>query len=217
MNQRALTWALWSLCACGTPVADTVPVEVAPVEVAVQTMAGEVTPDELPDMSLYLADLPIVDQADQTDMFDRYAGHPVITTMFYATCTHTCPILLQKILAFEDSLPAEIREEVRVLVVSFEQDDAATLLDVAERHGIDTTRWTLARTDPGRVRELAALLDVTYRRNPEGGFNHTSGFTVLDSTGVIRAQIEDMNAPTAPLLEALKVISAGSPAVPPID
>lgn len=174
-----------------------------------------VAPDELPDLSLYLADLPIVDQDGKTDTYGRYAGHPVIAGMFYATCTHTCPLLIQQIQRFEDSLPPDLHEDVRVLMVSFAQDDPATLMDVVERHGLDTRRWTLARTDPERVRELAMLLDVTYRRNPDEGFNHTSGFTVIDGQGVIQAQIPDMNAATDPLLAALHRLAAAPSAQAP--
>lgn len=183
------------------------PTAPAPEAPAPAEPPAPVLPSELPDTSLYQAGFTIVDQDGQASGLDRHLGHPVVAGMFYATCEHTCPVLLETIRAFVDGLPPELKDDVRVLMVSFAQDDPATLSQVMERHGFDRSRWTLARTEPERVRELAMLLDVTYRRSPDGGFNHTSGFTVLDGTGVVRAQIPDMNASTEPLRDALEQIA----------
>jgi len=182
---------LWMLTACGEPpeVVPAAPVAASPVE--------------LPADSLYTLDLPLYDQAGGTAGYDRYRGHPVVVGMFYATCNHTCPMLIQNMQAFVDSLPEGAREDTRVILVSFDQDDPAMLEEVVARHKLPVSQWTLARTDPDRVRELAMLLDVSYRKNPEEGYNHTSGFAVLDRQGVMQAQIGNMTDAKAPLAKAI--------------
>ncbi len=201
---RLLMLALW-LGACGQQ-ADPVPAA-APAPAPVLAQAA---PASVLDMSLYQLDVPLFDQAGRTTSLRDQAGHPVVVAMFYATCKHTCPTLIQRILAFEDSVDPKLRDDLRVLLISFAQDSPDVLMDVVERHGLDTSRWTLTRTEPERVRELAALLDVTFRTNPEGGFNHSSGFTLVDAEGVIRAQLDDMNADPTPLHEALAALSGAA-------
>jgi protein SCO1 len=50
---------------------------------------------------------------------------------------------------------------------------------------MDPARWTLLRGDPEATLELAVLLGVRYRRDPQGGFAHSNLMTVLNKQGEI--------------------------------
>jgi protein SCO1 len=91
-------------------------------------------------------------------------------------------------------------------MVSFDarRDDPATLRAQAEKRKIDTTRWTLARTDAANVRKLAAILGIQYRQLDDGEFNHSSVLILLDGKGRIVARSEVMGKTDPEFVAAIK-------------
>lgn len=69
-----------------------------------------------------------------------------------------------------------------------ERDDVAAVHRLAEARKLDSRHWTLARTKPGETRQLAALLNLQYRKLPDGDFNHSSELILLDRDGRIAAR-----------------------------
>ena len=145
---------------------------------------------DLPETSIYNLDVNITDQDGAVQSLDTYRGHPVVISMFYATCPNVCPILISTIQMMERKLPADELSKLRVLLVSVdpENDTPQVLQQVALRHHIDTDRWKLTRATPQDVRKIAAVLSVKYRKLPDGEFNHTSILTLVDGEGVVQAQ-----------------------------
>jgi protein SCO1/2 len=160
----------------------------------------------VPGDSVYQLDLELTNQAGERVPFAVHRGHPVLISMFYATCPSACPMLIKDIQAIEASLTPEERASLRVLLVSLDPntDTPAELQKVVVTHGLDTTRWTLAATAPDRVRDVAAVLGVTWRVMGPGNINHTSGVTLLDGEGRRRAAIDGLKQDPAPLLAALR-------------
>ena len=69
---------------------------------------------------------------------------------------------------------------------------------------LDSSRWTLARTDAASVRKIAAVLGIQYRRLPDGGYNHSSIVTLLTPEGEIAMQSSVLGSADADLLAALQ-------------
>ena len=87
-----------------------------------------------------------------------------------------------------------------------EHDSVQSLTELARTRRIDLARWTLARTDAATVRRIAAVLNVQYRRLPDGGFNHSSVLTLLSPQGRIVRQSTVLARADGSLLEALSGI-----------
>lgn len=176
----------------------------SPAPDATQPPSAPLT-DALPADSLYTINIPLETATGATVRLDTYRGHPTLISMFYASCPTACPMLVKDIQAIEDKLDPAARANLRVLLVSLDpsNDDAVMLAEAADRYGIDTDRWTLARTAPEHVRTLAALLSVQYRDLPNGEMNHSSILTALDEQGRIQAQMEGLGRDPGPLLNAL--------------
>lgn len=140
--------------------------------------------------SLYQLEARLTDQSGKAIGFDVHRGHPVIVTMFYASCPAACPLLIDTIRAIERGLDAEHRADLRVLMITVdpEHDTPAVLAELAKSRRLDTARWTLATTDETTVRRIAALLSIQYRRLPDGNYNHSSVITVLSPDGGILRQ-----------------------------
>ena len=121
-------------------------------------------------------------------------GHPQLVAMFYSSCQYMCPLIVDAGKGVDKSLTANERAKLRVLMISIDpaRDSPAALTALASNRHLETSRWTLARTDATTVRKTAALLGVRYRRLDDGEFNHSSAWVLLDAQGRILARTEKM-------------------------
>jgi len=156
--------------------------------------------------SIYQFEAALTDQDGKRQGLDLYRGHPVLITMFYASCPAACPLIIDTLRATEKDLTPAQRADLRVLLVSIDpdRDSPAALRALADQRHIDTTRWTLARTDTATVRTLAALLNVQYRQLPSGEFNHSPVITLLSPAGEIETTSLKLGTPDAQLLTRLR-------------
>ena len=165
----------------------------------------------LPADSVYRVDDPLTDQAGRRFTLADGRGRPRVVTMFYTSCQYMCPLIVDSAKGVDRSLTAAEREGIRYLLVSIDpaRDDVAKLKATATERGLDGTRWTLARTEPGSVRRLAAVLGVRYRDLADGEFNHTSSLVLLDGDGRVLARTEQMGAKPDPAFVAAVKAAVG--------
>lgn len=160
--------------------------------------------------SLYPVTATLHDEHGATVGVDVFRGHPVVVSMFYGSCPVACPMIVSHVKQIEAELPPATRSDLRVLLVSFdgENDTPAALANIAVARGLDTSRWTLASGSDGDVRQIAAVLGVSYRKMGGGGFAHDSVLTVLDREGRTVARTDDPNPDLAPLRDAVVAVAA---------
>lgn len=156
--------------------------------------------------SVYEVSAALVDQRGQPAALDVFRGHPVLISMFFASCRDTCPLLIADIQRIERELPPRIRANLRVVLVSFdpERDTPEVLQALARARGVDESRWRFLRGPDDSVREIAAVLGIKYRRLPDGNFNHSSLITLLDPSGIVQARVEGIAQPHADLVKRLR-------------
>lgn len=157
-----------------------------------------------PSTSIYQLEAKLENQAGVKHGLDVYEGHPVLVTMFYSSCGHTCPLLIDTMRTIERTLPDA--KNLRVLLISFdpERDTQTVLAKLAKDRRIDTSRWTLARGDAATARKIAAVLNIQYKQLPDGEFNHSNVITVLKPNGEIAAQSSSLGKADAALIKALR-------------
>ena len=107
-----------------------------------------------PPTSIYQLDAALTDQDGRARGLDVYRGHPVLVTMFYGSCPASCPLIIDTLRATEKDLTPAHRADLRVLMISIDpaRDTPEALKALAGQRRIDTSRWTLARTDAATVR-----------------------------------------------------------------
>ena len=144
----------------------------------------------VPSDSIYQLPIRLTDQLGQTRALDALRGRPVLATMFYTSCQMVCPMIVEAIRANEQQLTVAEREQLAVLMVSFDpaRDTVAVLKATADQRGLAAPHWTLARCDAQSVRRMAAVLGIQYRQLPDGEFNHSSTILLLDREGRIAAR-----------------------------
>jgi len=161
--------------------------------------------DSDPPASLYHLDVALTDQSGQARGLDLYRGHPVLVTMFYASCKATCPLIVDTLRATERALTPGQRKELRVLMISIDpaRDTPQALQQLATERHIDTTRWTLVQADENAVRGIAALLNVQYRKLPGGEFSHSTVVALLSPQGEVLASSGKLGGADPALLAKL--------------
>ncbi len=172
-------------------------------------IAGSV--DSLPGDSVYQLSIPMLDQDAKAFDFSSLRGRPRLITMFYTSCPYMCPLIIDTVRLTERELDESQRVKLSVVLVSFDakRDDPPTLKAQVDKRKIDTSRWTLARTDAANVRKLAAILGIQYRQLDDGEFNHSSVLILLDADGRIAARSETMGKTDPEFVSAIKRVLGG--------
>ena len=167
------------------------------------TATANVTASE---QSIYQLKAELTDQSGATQPFDLYRGQPTLVTMFYGSCPGVCPLLFETMQYMERSLDEKQRSRLRVLMISIDpdRDTPDALTSLAHDHHVDLKRWTLARTDAREVRKIAAVLNIQYRRLPNGDFNHSSVITLLDTEGRAITNTNHLGKPDSEFMTALQ-------------
>jgi protein SCO1/2 len=162
--------------------------------------------NSLPPTSVYQLQVSLENQSAKSTGLDVYKGHPVLVTMFYASCPHVCPMLVSTIKLTESKLSAAERADLRVLAISIdpERDTPEKLWDTLERHSVDTSRWSMARPKPADVRSIAGVFGIKYKKLPDGAFNHSTKIVLLDRDGVEIASTDQLGRVDESFLQAIK-------------
>jgi protein SCO1 len=156
--------------------------------------------------SVYQLDVALTNQSGEQHRIDKHRGHPVLVTMFYGSCPMACPLLIDTMRSIERTASPAQRAEMRFLLISIDpdRDTVANLNALASNRRLDTSRWTLARTNATNVRKIAAVLGIQYRHLPDGGYNHSSIVTLLTPEGEIAYQSSVLGSTDPELLAALQ-------------
>ena len=165
----------------------------------------------LPGDSVYLLEDAFSDQSGKPFTLAERRGKPQVVAMFYTSCRYVCPLIVDSAKGVEHALSPAEREHLGILLVSLDpmRDDTAQLASVARKRKLDPSRWTLARTEAGTVRRVAALLGVRYRALADGEFNHSSALVLVDSEGRVVARTERLGpVPDPAFLAAVKAALA---------
>ena len=154
--------------------------------------------------SLYQLPLHFQDDHGNSVTFSALAGKPVVVAMFFASCPSVCPALVGELKSMQERLPPSVRSVTRFVLVSFdsEHDQPAVLAAYRASHHLDSN-WVLLHGDDHTVRQLAALLGVSYQRQPSGMFRHTTIATVLNAQGDVIAVRPGLGGSLRNLADAL--------------
>lgn len=137
------------------------------------------------------------DASDRPVTLASLKGGPVVLSMFYATCRHTCPLLVHDIKRLEAALAPKERAALKVLLVSLdpERDSGDALRQAMEKYQLDPARWLLVRSPPEDIRTLAAVLGIKYKGMPDGEIAHSTVIAVLDPEGRVAHRLVGLQQP----------------------
>ncbi len=137
--------------------------------------------------SLYNLNSDWITQDGNTVKLSQALGKVQLLAMVYTSCAYACPRIVADMLALDELIPTNYNDELVFTLVSFdpEHDTPAKLKSFASEHKLDLDRWTLLHGDPDDILELAAVLDVKYKKTTATDYAHSSIVSVINKNGEI--------------------------------
>ncbi len=167
----------------------------------------------LPTDSIYQLAVPLTDQDGRSFALDSRRGQPMLVSMFYTSCQFVCPMLIDAMRDTTAKLNETERARLNVLMVSFDpaRDSVAVLKKTADERALDTRHWSLARTEAGPTRKLAAVLGIQYRAIAGGDYNHTTALILIDAEGRIVGRSTKLGNADPAFVKLVRATLQGAP------
>ncbi|RAU21215.1 SCO family protein [Paramagnetospirillum kuznetsovii] len=153
----------------------------------------------------------LTDQDGKPVDLSAYRGKPVVVSMVYTACDHTCPITTQtvakSVAAARKALGADA---FQVVTIGFDtvRDTPDALRIYAKQQGISLDGWSFLAGGADVMEKLAADLGFTWFVTSRG-FDHIAQTTVIDGEGRIYRQVYGENFEIPLLVEPLKDVVLG--------
>jgi protein SCO1 len=152
----------------------------------------------------------LVDQDGNQVTSADMVGHVTLLTSVYASCPHTCPLILTEAKAAMAAMDPALAQDVQILAVTMDpaNDGPEAMGALGAMHGLTTPQYKLLSGDVEPVEALLDKLGVARQRDPETGvITHVNLFVLVDRTGRIAYRIALGTQDGAWLKDALEVLS----------
>ena len=169
--------------------------------------AGPAKP--LPGLSVYNLSSKWTTQDGQAVALESLRGRPMVVAMIYLSCPDVCPLIAENMQQIEAALPKPLAGKIGFALFSFDgaRDTPDKLKLYGKARGLDFKRWTLFRSDESAARDLAAALDVTFRKREDGEFDHSIVIALLDADGVVVYRQIGLQKDTRPFIARITSIA----------
>lgn len=169
-----------------------------------ETVESGSKPAPLDESSLYQLTSNWHSHLGDTVQLADLRGRQVVMAMVFTHCPFACPRIVADMQQIEQQVPADKREEVLFVLVSFdtERDQPERLREFAREMELGDN-WLLLHGGEMEVRELSMLLGVSYKQQSGGDFAHSNLITLLDTQGTQLAAVEGLGASAKPILEKI--------------
>jgi protein SCO1/2 len=158
-----------------------------------------------------LADVQLLDTAGNPVSLSSYRGRPLVISLIYTSCYHTCPALTRSLAQVTRVAREALGEDsFSVITVGFDTpvDTPARMTAYAAEQGIALPHWDFLAADAAQMRQLTENLGFIYFPSPKG-FDHLAQLTLVDADGVIHRQIYGDTFQPPQLVEPLKALIYG--------
>ena len=130
--------------------------------------------------------IELIDQLGQPFSLEEQRGKVVVLTAIYATCGHTCPIILTQAKAALADLPETDDLVFAAVTMDAANDTPEVLLRLSEMQDLPAPTWRLLTGDLDTVEGVLDRMDVSRERDEETGvISHANLFLVVDREGRI--------------------------------
>ncbi len=155
-----------------------------------------------------------VDRQNRTVSLEELRGKPLIISMVYTSCYHTCPMITQalerSVVSAQDTFGVD---GFSVLSIGFDtaEDSPARMRAYANERGIDFENWRFVSSTSEVVEALSATLGFIFFPSPKG-YDHLAQTTIVDGEGKIYAHVYGADFSPPALVEPLKRLVFGTSA-----
>jgi len=162
-----------------------------------------------------VSDHRFLDTDGRAVRLSKFADRPVLVSLIYTSCHHTCPMITQnlkdQVSHAQDRLGSNT---FNTITIGFDaRNDTPRAMKAFRRtQGVSNPRWHFLSADQETVNSLADELGFRFVRSPRG-FDHLVQLTVLNRDRRIATQIYGARFQSPRLMEPLKrlVLEEGLP------
>jgi protein SCO1/2 len=143
-----------------------------------------------------------------------YAGRPLVISLIYTSCYHTCPMITARLLRGIDAATETFGADAfSVVTIGFdvENDTPQRMGHFATSHGIDFDNWQALSTDKATIDALSAELGFIFFSSPKG-FDHLAQTSIIDAEGKLYRHVYGASFKPPAIMEPLKTLIFGGAA-----
>ncbi len=157
------------------------------------------------EMSLYNLTSSWATQSGDSLQLNSLKGKVQLVAMIYTSCDYACPRIVADLKRIEESLSAYKKEEVGIVLVSLdpERDTPEKLKEFSAKNKLDPDRWVFLTSKEDNILELAALLNVKYRKELSMDIAHSNIISVLNKEGEVIHQQEGLGVDPSETVNAI--------------
>ncbi len=158
-----------------------------------------------------LADLQLQDATGNPVTLSRYRGKPLVISLIYTSCYHTCPALTQSLAQVTRVAREALGEgSFSVITVGFDApvDTPARMAAYAAEQNISLPHWDFLAGDAAQIQALTENLGFIFFPSAKG-FDHLAQLSLVNADGRIYQQIYGDKFEPPQLVEPLKALFYG--------
>jgi protein SCO1/2 len=159
--------------------------------------------------------LALTNQLGDPVALSALKGKVVMLTAVYASCPHTCPVILSQAKGAIAELSLEAQQDLRVVAVTMdpEHDSTGVLAELAKNHGLQAPLYNLVTGEAAEVEGILDRMEIARQRDSETGvISHANLFLLIDREGRLAYRLGLGERQQRWLATALKLLLRESPA-----
>lgn len=161
-----------------------------------------------------VADLALTDADGEPVRLSDFQGKPVLISLIFTSCHHTCPMTTQHLKTMVDAASERLgKDGFQVLTVGFDtaNDTPRALESFRRAQSVNRENWRFVTADSPAIDLLTDDLGFTYAPSPRG-FDHLVQLSLLDAERRVVTQIYGVRFELPRLMEPLKRLVFGGQA-----
>lgn len=146
------------------------------------------------EMSVYNLDSRWTSQEGESMELHQLKGKVQMVAMVYTSCSYACPRIVADLRRIEEQLAGYRKEDVGIVLVTLDpdRDTPEKLKAYAEKNKLNAKRWLFLTSEETHILELAALLNVKYKKEANNEISHSNIISVLNKEGEVVHQQEGL-------------------------
>lgn len=159
------------------------------------------------------ADYRFTDAAGNPVTLGALRGEPVVISLIYTSCYHTCPMITEYLATVVRMARKVLGDDsFQVLTIGFDapNDSPARMRQYAVERGIRDPHWRFLSADVATMAALVRDVGFSYAESARG-FDHLAQATVVDRQGRVYRQVYGDRFPAPALVEPLKELVFATP------
>jgi protein SCO1 len=159
-----------------------------------------------------LGDYTLLDTEGRPVKLAAYRGKPLVLSLIYTSCYHTCPMTTQHLRkAVQVARQALGTDSFAVVTIGFDIafDNPAAMGSFARQQGVTERNWAFLSADAATIDALSRDIGFLFAPSPKG-YDHLIQATVVDGEGKVYQQVYGDLFPNPQFVEPLKQLVFGT-------